>query len=89
MIIGSPSAPGLPDGVSADQRDTFRFLAEPWADTGISTRRDADFNPLGPFNRACKAETFMTPVSSDGSGRLPAMPMRGFPEPASRISNPA
>ncbi len=50
---------------------------------------DAGFNSLGPFNRAFKAETGMTP--SEFRRRRPpaAAPLRRFPEPAGRISNSA
>jgi AraC-like DNA-binding protein len=50
---------------------------------------DAGFNSLGPFNRAFKAETGMTPREFRRLRQTAAAPFRRFPEPASRISNPA
>jgi AraC-like DNA-binding protein len=47
---------------------------------------DAGFNSLGPFNRAFKAETGMTPSEFR---RLPPGVACRVAEPASRISNPA
>jgi AraC-like DNA-binding protein len=71
--------------------DARTALADPaQAEVPILTiALDAGFNSLGPFNRAFKAETGMTP-SEFRRLRPPApVPVRGFPEPASRISNPA
>ena len=50
---------------------------------------DAGFNSLGPFNRAFKAETGMTPSEFRRLRPPAAAPLRRFPEPAGRISNPA
>jgi AraC-like DNA-binding protein len=50
---------------------------------------DAGFNSLGPFNRAFKAETGMTPSEFRRLRPPAALPVQGFLEPASRISNPA
>jgi AraC-like DNA-binding protein len=48
---------------------------------------DAGFNSLGPFNRAFKAETGMTP--SEFRRQRPPAAARRVAEQASRISNPA
>jgi AraC-like DNA-binding protein len=50
---------------------------------------DAGFNSLGPFNRAFKAETGMTPSEFRRLHPPGFAPSRKFPKPASRISNPA
>jgi AraC-like DNA-binding protein len=70
--------------------DAKAALADP-TQTGVpilTIALDAGFNSLGPFNRAFKAETGMTP--SEFRRLLPpaAAPLRRFPESASRISNP-
>jgi AraC-like DNA-binding protein len=50
---------------------------------------DAGFNSLGPFNRAFKADTGMTPSEFRRLRLSAAATFRKSPKPASRISNPA
>jgi len=71
--------------------DAKAALADPsQADVSILTiALDAGFNSLGPFNRAFKAETGVTP-SEFRCLHLPSAPQPPkSPETASRISNPA
>ena len=71
--------------------DAKSALADPaQAEVPILTiALDAGFNSLGPFNRAFKAETGVTPGEFRRLRPPAAVPVRRFPESASRISNPA
>jgi AraC-like DNA-binding protein len=72
----------------ADAKAALADLAQ--ADVPILTiALDAGFNSLGPFNRAFKAETGMTPSEFRQLRLHAASPLRKFSKPASRISNPA
>jgi AraC-like DNA-binding protein len=71
--------------------DAKAALADPGQDEVpiLTIALDAGFNSLGPFNRAFKAETGMTPSDFRRLRPPAAAPLRNFPEPASRISNSA
>ena len=68
--------------------DAKAALADPaQAEVPILTiALDAGFNSVGPFNRAFKAQTGMTP-SEFRRLRPPLAPLQKFPETAGRISN--
>ena len=71
--------------------DAKAALADPHqAEVPILTiALDAGFNSLGPFNRAFKAETGMTPSEFRRRSPPAAAPLHKILEPASRISNSA
>ena len=71
--------------------DAKTALADPaQAEVPILTiALDAGFNSLGPFNRAFKAETGVTPGEFRRLRPPATVPVRRFPEPASRITNSA
>ncbi|MFI5012942.1 MAG: helix-turn-helix domain-containing protein [Hyphomicrobiales bacterium] len=72
----------------AEAKEALADLAQ--ADVPILTiALDAGFNSLGPFNRAFKGETGMTPSEFRQLRLRAATALRKSPEPASRISNPA